>query len=209
MPAQTPSFELETHHIAAGRRIVAGVDEVGRGPMAGPVTAAAVILDPDHIPEGLADSKTISASKRDALAKILQACAHVSIAEASVQEIEELNIGQASLLAMTRAVAGLCLVPDHVLVDGNRIPPAFAGKATAIVKGDQRSASIAAASIVAKVDRDARMAALAEAFPGYGWDKNAGYITQAHKAALVELGVTPHHRRLYAPVQAVLRGKQG
>ncbi|MEM1341677.1 MAG: ribonuclease HII [Pseudomonadota bacterium] len=199
-----PDFTLETALYDAGARAVAGVDEVGRGPMAGPVTAAAVILDPATIPEGLADSKTLSQSRREALAEIITARGQISIAEASVEEIDRLNILRASHLAMERAVAGLNMVPDHLLIDGSQLPKGLEIPAEAVVRGDAKCQSIAAASIVAKVHRDRVMAELAARYPGYGWESNAGYVTQAHKAALLSLGVTPHHRRSFAPVRLAL-----
>lgn len=184
--------------------IVAGVDEVGRGPLAGPVTAAAVILNPENIPQGLADSKTLTAVRRQALFGAIMASAEVSIAHASVQEIDEMNILRASHLAMVRALAGLPRAPDHALIDGNLIPKGLTLPATAIVKGDAKSLSIAAASIIAKVTRDALMVDLAQQFPQYGWDQNAGYPTPAHLAALQIHGVTPWHRRSFKPVHNIL-----
>lgn len=199
-----PDFTFETASFARGLICVAGIDEVGRGPLAGPVTAAAVVLDPARIPQGLRDSKTLNAARREALAAELALVAEVSIAHASVEEIDRLNILQASLLAMERAVAGLAQPPDHCLIDGNKIPTGLRGRAEAIVKGDARSLSIAAASIVAKVARDAIMADLAQKFPGYGWEKNAGYPAPAHLNALRNLGVTPWHRRSFKPVHNIL-----
>ena len=199
-----PDFSFETASFARGLIRVAGIDEVGRGPLAGPVTAAAVVLDPARIPQGLADSKTLNAARREALAAELALVAEVSIAHASVEEIDRLNILQASLLAMERAVAGLAQPPDHCLIDGNKIPAGLRGRAEAIVKGDARSLSIAAASIVAIVARDAIMADLAQKFPGYGWEKNAGYPAPAHLNALRNLGVTPWHRRSFKPVHNIL-----
>ena len=194
-----PDFSYETR--IGGR--VAGVDEVGRGPLAGPVTAAAVVLDPAAIPEGLNDSKKLTARRRTELLKHLLASAEVSLGWASVAEIDALNIRNATFLAMTRALAGLAPV-DHALVDGNALPPDLPCPATAIVKGDGRSLSIAAASIAAKVGRDAHMMALSRQFPGYGWEKNAGYPTADHRQALLDLGVTPHHRRSFKPVHNIL-----
>lgn len=199
-----PDFGFESAAMARGFLRVAGVDEVGRGPLAGPVTAAAVVLDPDHIPPGLNDSKKLTAARRVALAAILRDTCDHCIVHVSPAEIDALNILQASMAAMTRAVAGLRLSPDHVLVDGNRVPTALADRATAVVKGDARSLSIAAASILAKVARDAVMADLGRAYPGYGWDRNAGYPTAEHRAALKTCGVTPHHRRSFAPVHNIL-----
>ena len=189
---------------AAQGGVVAGVDEVGRGPLAGPVTAAAVILNPANIPQGLADSKTLTATRRQALFAAIMDCAQVSVAHASVQEIDELNILRASHLAMERAISGLPRAPDHALIDGNLIPKGLAIPATAIVKGDAKSLSIAAASIIAKVTRDALMVDLAQQFPQYGWDQNAGYPTAAHLAALQIHGVTAWHRRSFKPVHNIL-----
>ena len=185
-----------------GHQRVAGVDEVGRGPLAGPVTAAAVRLDPARIPHGLADSKLLTAPRREALAAEIWATAEVSIAHASVEEIDRLNILRASHLAMVRALAALGV--DHVLIDGNLVPKGLACGATAVVKGDARCLSIAAASIVAKVARDRIMVDLAQQHPGYGWETNAGYPTQSHLLALRNLGVTPWHRRSFAPVHNIL-----
>lgn len=190
--------------VAAGTGPVAGVDEVGRGPLAGPVTAAAVILNPDNLPSGLADSKTLSQARREELYGVIMACAEVSVAHASVQEIDDLNILRASHLAMERAVAGLARSPAHVLIDGNLIPGALKGRGTAIIKGDAKSVSIAAASIIAKVTRDRLMVDLAQQFPLYGWDHNAGYPTKAHMLALQNFGVTPWHRRSFKPVHNIL-----
>ncbi|MBD3764545.1 MAG: ribonuclease HII [Rhodobacterales bacterium] len=202
--AQAPDDTLETAARAQGALRIAGVDEVGRGPLAGPVTAAAVILDPANIPAGLADSKTLTAARRQALAAALRHVAQVSVAHASVQEIDDLNILGATHLAMRRAVAGLPQPPDHLLIDGNRLPRDLPCPAQAVVRGDARCLSIAAASILAKVERDALMVALAQQHPGYGWDRNAGYPTAEHLAALQRLGVTPAHRRSFAPVHNIL-----
>lgn len=183
---------------------VAGVDEVGRGPLAGPVTACAVVLDMSRIPEGLNDSKKLSAKRRESLAEAILACAEVSVASASVEEIDELNILRASHLAMERAVAGLLTPPDHCLIDGNLIPKGLTVSAEAIVKGDSKSVSISAASIVAKIRRDYVMSALAQQYPGYGWETNAGYPSKSHRLALQNIGVTPHHRRSFKPVHNIL-----
>ena len=199
-----PDFSFESLAFARGLLRVAGIDEVGRGPLAGPVTAAAVILNPDRIPKGLRDSKTLTAARREALAAELAEVAEVFVAHARVEEIDRINILQASLLAMERAVAGLCVAPDHCLIDGNKIPLGLKGQAEAIVKGDARSLSIAAASIVAKVARDRIMVDLAQQHPGYGWETNAGYPSPAHKKALLDLGVTPWHRRSFKPVHNIL-----
>ena len=198
-----PDFTFETAARARGLARVAGVDEVGRGPLAGPVTAAAVVLDPARIPQGLRDSKMIPKDRLEAIAAEIHAVAEVSIAHASVEEIDRLNILHAAMLAMERAVAGLA-VPDHCLIDGNRIPPGLKGRAEAVVKGDARCLSIAAASIVAKVARDRIMVDLAQQHPGYGWETNAGYPAPAHLKALLDLGVTPWHRRSFKPVHNIL-----
>lgn len=197
-----PDFELER---ALGG-IVAGVDEVGRGPWAGPVTACAVVLDPLRIPEGLNDSKKLSEARRDALALAVLEVADVSLGWASVEEIDAINIRQATFLAMTRAIAGLKSAPTHALIDGNAVPPGLPCPATCVIKGDGRSVSIAAASIVAKVRRDASMKELAVMHPGYGWETNMGYGTAKHTAGLHHLGVTPHHRRSFAPIAKILCG---
>jgi ribonuclease HII len=201
--AQTiPDFGHETRTIQGGARRVAGVDEVGRGPLAGPVTACAVVLDPARIPGGLADSKTLTAARREALCLEIMAVAEVGIGHASVEEIDTLNILRASHLAMERAIA--VLGADHALIDGNLIPRGLNCPATAIVKGDASCLSIAAASIVAKVTRDRIMVDLAQQHPGYGWEVNAGYATKTHLAALQKLGVTPWHRRSFRPVHNML-----
>lgn len=197
-----PDFELE----AALGGIVAGVDEVGRGPWAGPVMACAVVLDPARIPLGLNDSKLLKPARREDLAKAILAVAEVSIGEASVAEIDAMNIRQATFRAMARAIAGLPRAPTHALIDGNAVPPGLSCPATCVVKGDGRSVSIAAASIVAKVRRDALMNALALVHPGYGWETNMGYGTAKHAAALQHLGVTQHHRRSFAPIHKILCG---
>jgi ribonuclease HII len=198
-----PDFTLETAAIARGLTRVAGVDEAGRGPLAGPVVAAAVILNPARIPPGLNDSKRLSAAARDRLFDAIRAAAQVGIGQASVAEIDTLNILRASHLAMTRALSALGPV-DHAIIDGNLIPRALPCTAEAVVKGDARCLSVAAASIIAKVTRDRIMVDLSQQFPGYGWDGNAGYPTKSHRAALQILGVTPHHRRSFAPVHQIL-----
>ena len=199
-----PDYSFETAWHARGITQVAGVDEVGRGPLAGPVVAAAVILDPVRLPSGLNDSKQVSAKNRALLAAELPKIAMVSIAEASVKEIDALNIRQATFLAMRRAVEGLAIAPEALLIDGRDIPPGLPCHAVAIVKGDGRSLSIAAASIVAKEARDALMRQLDAENPGYGWAQNAGYPTKEHRDALLSLGVTPHHRRSFKPVHNIL-----
>ncbi|MBY4894454.1 ribonuclease HII [Rhodobacteraceae bacterium N5(2021)] len=197
-----PDFEMER---ALGGS-VAGVDEVGRGPWAGPVTACAVVLDPERVPPGLNDSKKLTEARREALAVQILCVADVSLGWASVEEIDALNIRQATFLAMTRAINGLNAPPTHALIDGNAIPPGLPCPASCVVKGDGRAVSIAAASIVAKVRRDALMKELAVMHPGYGWDTNMGYGTAKHTAGLHHLGVTQHHRRSFAPIRKILCG---
>lgn len=199
-----PDYSLERAALARGHVRIAGVDEVGRGPLAGPVSAAAVILDPENIPEGLNDSKKLSAKKREAVEAEIFERATVTIAHATVEEIDSHNILRASHIAMERAVAALDPPPDYLLIDGNLIPKGLRISAEAVVKGDGKSLSIAAASIVAKLARDRIMVDLAQQFPGYGWEKNAGYPSKQHREALVDLGVTPHHRRSFKPVHKIL-----
>jgi ribonuclease HII len=199
-----PDFQFEQAAYLSGALRVVGVDEVGRGPLAGPVTAAAVWLDPAAIPDGLNDSKVLSEPQRLALSAALFKVADVSVAHASVEEIDALNILRASHLAMLRAIQGLQMPPNFALIDGNLLPKGLPCRAEAIVKGDMRSLSIAAASIVAKVARDAIMVDLAQQHPGYGWETNAGYPTLAHREALKNLGITPHHRRSFKPVYQML-----
>lgn len=184
--------------------LMAGVDEAGRGPLAGDVVAAAVILDPNKPIEGLADSKKISEKKREQLfGEIHEKALAVAVGRASVAEIDELNILWASMLAMKRAVEALAVQPEHVVVDGNRVPK-WSYSAQAFIKGDQRIACISAGSIIAKVTRDRDMLSLARDFPEYGFDKHKGYPTAAHRDALVQYGVTEHHRTTFGPVKAVL-----
>ncbi len=182
---------------------VAGVDEAGRGPWAGPVVAAAVVLDADCIPDGLNDSKQLTPERRDALWAALIDCAEIGVGIASVDEIDALNIHWATMLAMERAVAALPRDCAHVLVDGNRLPR-WQRSAQAIVAGDALCVSIAAASVIAKVTRDRMMIALAGTHDGYGWHTNKGYGTPCHARGLAQFGVTLHHRRSFAPVAARL-----
>ena len=185
--------------------LTCGVDEAGRGPLAGPVVAAAVILDPDNPVKGLNDSKKLSAKRREALAIEIRAKALAwAVAEASVEEIDQINILQASMLAMQRAVAALHIEPTHALIDGNRCPKLFC-TSEAIVGGDGKVSSIAAASILAKTVRDAGMMVLHKAYPAYGFDRHMGYPTALHLKALNEHGVSPVHRRSYAPVAQLMR----
>lgn len=197
------NFSRERRAIKSGLWPLAGIDEVGRGPLAGPVVAAAVILDPKKVPKGLADSKAIEAQARDDLYELICAQAvAVSVASATADEIDRINIRQATLLAMRRAVAGLSLQPVMVLVDGND-PPALPCETESIIKGDASVASIAAASIVAKVVRDRMMTRLGVRFPQYGFASHVGYGTPQHRAALLAHGPCPEHRYSFAPVKGV------
>jgi ribonuclease HII len=187
--------------VALSETLICGVDEVGRGPLAGPVVAAAVILDPARPIDGLADSKKLTEKRREILfAQICDKALCWSLGRAEVAEIDAINILQASLLAMQRAVAGLAVAPGHALVDGNRLPK-LACSARAIVGGDASEACISAASIIAKVTRDREMVALDALYPGYGLARHKGYPTRIHMQALLELGVTAIHRRSFGPVR--------
>ena len=195
-------WKIEREYYEAGIYAVCGVDEAGRGPLAGPVYAAAVVLPPQIEIPGLNDSKKISGKKRELLFDEIRACANAyCISCASAQEIDEINILEAAMLAMRRAVEGLSAAPELVLADGNRNPaPLYAGQPVAcipVVKGDALSASIAAASILAKVSRDRFMLEMARKYPGYGFEQHKGYPTRAHYAALAELGPCPIHRRSF------------
>ncbi len=203
-PRTFPDATFEDAARARGLCPVAGTDEAGRGPLAGPVVAAAVILDFARLPVGLNDSKKLTARRREALAHQIAATALVGIGAASVEEIDALNILRASHLAMVRAIAALPVRPGHVLIDGNMIPRDLTLPAEAIVGGDARSLSIAAASIMAKTRRDALMVSLAQQHPGYGWETNMGYPSKSHRLALREYGVTAHHRRTFGPVHQML-----
>lgn len=201
MISMGPDFRLEGRLRRQGVWPVAGVDEVGRGPLAGPVAAAAVILDPARLPLGVNDSKALGPREREAaFERILSTAQAVSVAFVTPPEIDAMNIRQASLAAMARAVAGLSLVPAFVLVDG-RDPPPLTCHCRAIVKGDALALSIAAASIVAKVARDGMMRRLAAAYPDYGFETNAGYGARRHLDALERIGPTPAHRFSFAPLR--------
>lgn len=209
-----PDFSLEEGLGLISTATIAGVDEVGRGPLAGPVTAAAVVLDRARCPVKLLaeidDSKRLSAARRSRLAAELRVVSVVGLGWAEREEIDRFNILGATMLAMTRAVEDLSHALnsklDYALVDGNRSPP-LACPVQTVIKGDARSLSIAAASIVAKVTRDAAMTGLAARYPGYGWERNAGYGTREHLAALEKLGPTPEHRRSFAPVRAAFEAR--
>jgi ribonuclease HII len=198
-----PDYSRELSLGADRGQRIAGIDEAGRGPLAGPVVAAAVVLHRDRLPNaiaaGLDDSKAVARPRREALADALPDHAEVAVGIASVAEIDTLNILHATMLAMRRACDGLSTPPDAALIDGNRAP-VLPCAATAVVRGDGLSLSIAAASLVAKTHRDRIMAGLARAHPGYGWERNMGYGTREHRAALHRLGITPHHRKTFRPV---------
>tara|TARA_E500000318_G_scaffold89677_2_gene87311 strand:+ start:704 stop:1357 length:654 start_codon:yes stop_codon:yes gene_type:complete len=204
-------FSLEMDAGAAQGAVIVGIDEVGRGPLAGPVMAAAVhipfALHTDPLLKDVTDSKKLSAAKRELIAGALVGLVPHGIGVAEVEEIDRVNILQATYLAMARAAAALSSrldsAPDLYLIDGNRLPP-LPVPARAVVKGDLKSLSIAAASIIAKVHRDTAMRVLAEAHPGYGWERNAGYGTAEHLAGIAAFGVTDHHRRSFRPVREAL-----
>jgi len=202
-----PDFSLEESLGLSTSAVIVGVDEVGRGPLAGPVTAAAVFFDRQKITSDLLtkidDSKKIAQKKRATISKQIESIAIIGIGWASSGEIDQLNILEATMLAMQRAIFSLqkqiILDPDYILIDGNKVPRLdFPSKA--IVRGDEKSLSIAAASIVAKSTRDAFMTSLSKLYPGYGWEKNAGYGTREHLAAIEREGITVHHRRSFKPI---------
>ncbi|WP_083481046.1 ribonuclease HII [Jannaschia donghaensis] len=202
-PALLPDDAHERAARDRGARFVVGLDEVGRGPWAGPVVACAARLTGDA-PAGLNDSKKLTAARREALVPLLLACCDVGFGEASVEEIDTLNIRQATHLAMRRAVAALSHPPDHLLIDGNDCPAWVDCSHELLIKGDGRSLSIAAASVLAKTRRDQGMVSLAQQHPGYGWETNAGYGTRSHQDGLLKHGVTQHHRRSFAPIRKIL-----
>lgn len=202
-----PDLSFEAQAWENGYQHVAGIDEAGRGPLAGPVVAAAVIFRERDLPEdvtgSLDDSKRLNAAKREFLFDRVTEIADVGVGYSDVDEIDEINILWATMAAMGRALSALPIAADYALIDGNRIPDLDC-PAEAIIKGDGRSFSIAAASVIAKVTRDRLMAELAVFHPGYGWEKNAGYGTAAHRNALEALGVTKHHRKTFAPINNML-----
>ena len=195
-----PDFNLEDQYPAP----VAGIDEAGRGPWAGPVVASAVVLDRQNLPDGLNDSKQLSKKKRESLFELIRQSAIVGIGIGTVEEIDRINIARANDLAMERAVADLRVDPGFLLIDGRWVPKGLRAPARAVIKGGTLSLSIAAASIIAKVTRDRIMAELAGANPGYHWETNQGYGTKAHAEALKSLGVTPHHRHSFRPIHNIL-----
>lgn len=210
-----PDFLLETHaQTQLGHKIIAGVDEVGRGPWAGPVMACAVVIDLTRLPPTVADrmhdSKKLTEKQRQSLYPELVQCVDYAIGQCSVAEIDQHNILQATMIAMTRAVQGLPHRPDYILVDGNRMPTPAIGwdyDGECVIKGDATSLSIAGASIIAKVTRDKLMAELAQQHPHYGWETNAGYGTKTHQQGLATHGITKHHRKSFAPIAKILGEK--
>lgn len=198
-----PDFSEETKYLARGLKHIAGIDEAGRGPLAGPVVAASVVLDPDDLPDGLDDSKRLKAAKRDALYDVILAKAvSVSVASLSARSIDASDIRKAALEAMRRSFMGLTLSPDHALIDGRDVPPGLSCPGSALVKGDQRSISIAAASIVAKVTRDRMMMRAGAAHQPYGFEVHAGYGTLKHRNAIEAAGPVPGiHRYTFAPIK--------
>ncbi len=196
MPELSPTFDIEDSLPG----LVAGIDEAGRGPWAGPVVASAVILNRNCTPAGLKDSKKLTPKRRAELASALWKTARIGVGVASVNEIDEINILQATMLAMSRAAANLPVAPATCIVDGT-VKPQLPCPAYMVVKGDAKSQSIAAASIIAKVTRDRMMLELARDYPGYGWECNKGYGVRTHREGLDTLGVTPHHRRSFAPIK--------
>jgi ribonuclease HII len=196
-----PSFDLEQIVLNMGYRRVAGIDEAGRGPLCGPCVASAVVLDPDNIPPGLNDSKKLTAAKRRALFHEIIRTADVGVGIVSAREIDEINILQATFLAMTRAAARLKQKAEFHLIDGDKKPPALFSTSAAVVKGDARSLSVAAASIIAKVTRDRIMEIADQRWPGYGFAQHSGYGTKAHLDAINALGPTPIHRMSFAPLK--------
>jgi len=210
-----PSFRYELrvheqHAGLAGTLCIAGIDEVGRGPLAGPVVAGVAVIDRTLAKRKLLrlidDSKKLVRENREKAyeAMVASGCVRFAVGEASVEEIDTINILQATFLAMRRALTGLAQQPDIVLIDGNRVPPELGCRAETIVGGDARSYSIAAASIFAKVTRDRYMCRLAEEFPGYGWETNVGYATEKHRDGIKELGITPYHRRSFQLIPSQL-----
>jgi ribonuclease HII len=209
-PIPKPSFRNERNLAGADCACVAGVDEAGRGPWAGPVVAAAVVFEATRAaPKGLHDSKLLTADERARLYDSIRKVGIVGVGIVEVGEIDSINILQATFRAMQIAISGLSATPAAVLVDGNLCPPALPCRGIPVVDGDQRCPSIAAASIIAKVTRDRMMISLAQSFPGYSWETNKGYGTRAHAVAITQLGVTPHHRRSFAPIKLALSGRGG
>lgn len=199
-----PDFAAEEHLIAQGYKQICGVDEVGRGPLAGPVVAVAVVLNPNSIPDGLNDSKKLTEKKRENLFDELVGNCQWAMASVSAVTLDQINIREASLLAMKRAINGLEIIVDHALIDGNAIPKGLSCGATDLVKGDSRSVSIAAASIIAKVMRDRMMVRASEYYPHYQFEKHKGYGTKVHMDALIAHGPCALHRKSFAPIAKLI-----
>lgn len=199
-----PDFSLEKNLLGLGHQHIAGVDEVGRGPWAGPVMAAAVVLNTDHLPAAR-DSKKLSAAQRLTLYEDILPQAYIGLGEASVAEIDTLNIRNATFLAMRRALANLPVAPGYALIDGDAVPSDLPCPAQAIIGGDNTVLSIACASIVAKVTRDRLMQKLHKAYPHFGWNTNAGYGTKIHQEGLSRHGITAHHRKSFRPIQKMIQ----
>jgi ribonuclease HII len=209
MKAPRASFRRERAAMKDGCGIIAGVDEAGRGPLAGPVVAAAVILDPNKIPRGIADSKVLTIEEREKLYAKIMATAEVAFVSASPARIDQIDIRKATLWAMCAAVEALPRKPDRVFVDGREFPKGLPCPAEAVIDGDAKLVSIAAASIVAKVTRDRMMRRLGLSVQGYGFERHVGYATREHRAALIELGPSQHHRRSFSPVRIAYELKMG
>lgn len=205
LPLAAPSFELEAALMDQYKGPVAGIDEAGRGPWAGPVVVAAVILNPDRIPEGINDSKLLTPQERDERYVEIMATSIVSVAVGPVKQIDRINILQASLWGMRKAYRGLQVPIGAAIIDGNIVPRRFPCKARAVVSGDALSLSVAAASIVAKVTRDRMMLKLSRRYRRYAWDSNKGYGTREHAEAIKKHGVCTHHRRSFSPIERALR----
>lgn len=208
MATAAPTYDTETRMVEGLRGPVCGVDEAGRGAWAGPVMAAAVILNAHCIPAGLQDSKKLTEPRREVLAKAIWACARVGVGAAGVDEIDRIGVGKANYLAMQRAVAALPIRPRGAIIDGLYAPILPGCETVTMVKGDSKSLSVAAASIIAKVTRDRVMRDIDEKFPAYAWASNKGYGAKAHQTALIEYGITPHHRCSFAPVAKLLKTEQ-
>ncbi len=199
-----PDFSVEQRQLKEGRRWIAGVDEAGRGPLAGPVVAAAVVLNPDNIPEGLNDSKKLTKATRENLFADVCSSSHVAWCSIPARVIDDINIREAALLAMTKSVRALAVTTDSALIDGRDVPEGLTSIGTALIKGDARSLSIAAASIVAKVVRDRMMVRASFDFPDYGFASHKGYGSKSHREAIARHGPCPIHRRSFSPIRQMI-----
>lgn len=203
-----PDFSIETRLMAQGKLLIAGVDEAGRGPLAGPVTAAAVILDPDNFPKGLNDSKKLTEKKRELLFDEILKTSHVAWCSLNAETIDQINIREAALRAMTMSVAHLPMQADYAMIDGRDVPKRLQGIGEAYVKGDARSLSIAAASIIAKVIRDRMMVEADKHYPHYGFAGHKGYGSKKHREAIIEFGACPLHRKSFSPLKQMLENQR-